>query len=165
MAERALLARELPDGSYAVATSRWGGTDGALAAVCAGTAPRVLPDVDWHDRDRHPDFRAVVAGFDVLAWELCYRVADGEVTVFLPLWFGLPLATLRADATAGALVAVDSLADARACRRWFRSLKRALADAVTAGRIPWFGVPLALLASVDALAPRERYLVGSPECL
>lgn len=164
MAERALLAHKRPDGRYAVATARWGGTDRALAAVCAGTTPASLPDIDWIERDHQPDFRAVLASLDVLATELCYRVDDG-VTVFLPLWFGLPLAPLRAHPGMGALVAIDSLADARACRRWFRSLKGALADAVTAGTVPWPAVPLVLLASLETLAPRERYLLGAAERL
>ena len=162
MAERALLARELPDGRYAVAISRWGGTDRALAGVCAGTAPTDLPGVDWVECGHQPDFPAVITSMDVLATELCYRVAADEVTVFLPLWFGLPLASVRAHPHVGALVSVNSLAETRACRRWFRSLKGELADAVAAGTIPWPVVSLVLVASIDTFSPREGYLsVGS----
>ena len=158
MAEHALLARELPDGRYAVAASRWGGTDRALGRVCAGVTPTTLPDVEWRPRRHEPDFPATVASLDLLAAELCYRIVDGELTVFLPLWFGLPLSTVRAAPTAGALVAVDSLADARACRRRFRSLRRSLADATTAGSVSWAAAPYVLTAGVDALGPRESYL-------
>jgi hypothetical protein len=167
VAERGLLAREPPDGRYTVAPSRWGGPDRALAGVCAGTAPTDLPGVDWVELGSKPDFTAAVTSIDVLATELCYRVADREVTAFLPLWFGLPLASVRAHPNVGALVGIESLAEVRTYRRWFRSLKGELADAVTAGTIPWPVVPLVLVASIDSLAPRERYLsvVGSAERL
>jgi hypothetical protein len=167
VAERALLAREQADGTYVLATSRWGGTDSALAAVCAGTDPTALPGIDWEAGDAKPDFTAVVATLDVLGTELCYRVAGGRTTIFLPLWFGLPLPSARPDPGVGAVVAVDSLRDARALRRQFRSLKCRLTDAATAGTIQWATVPRILFAGVAALTSRERYysLAGTAERL
>ncbi len=162
MAERAVLAREQASGGYAVATSRWGGTDSALAAVCAGLLPAALPGVEWRQQEDEPDFPAVVESLDVLSTELCYRSSDDEVTVFLPLWFGLPLSDAQPDPSVGALVAVASLADARTCRRWFRSVKSAIADAVTGGEIPWAAAPVVLAASIDGLLGRERYLTAVP---
>jgi hypothetical protein len=161
VAERALLAQELPDGSYSVRQSQWGGSDRALAAVCAGTPPAALPDVEWHNTTAYHSFRAVVASLDVLTTAACYRVVDGDVTVFLPLWFGLPLADVRASPTIGALVAVDSLAEVRAIRWWFRSVKGRVADAVLAGDISWSGAVTALAAAIDTLPSRERYLCSS----
>ncbi|MEF8784832.1 MAG: hypothetical protein V5A45_02785 [Haloarculaceae archaeon] len=162
VAERALLASERADGSYAVATSRWGGTDQMLAAVCAGIPPSALPTLSWNAQRDRPDFLSVVATLDVLSTELLYRVANGETTPFLSLWFGLPLASTTARPTVGALVAVESLADARAIRRWFRSLKGNLADEVTAGTLSPSVVPLILVAAVIHLSGRERYLLPFP---
>ena len=161
MAERALLARHRHNGNYAVSTARWGGTERALATVQAGTVPESLPGVRWTQVGHEPDFLAVVAGLDVLATAVCYRAIDDDVTVFLSLWFGLPLANVRANPGVGALVAVDSLPDARACRRGFRSLKGALTDAALAGTIPWAAVPVALLASLERAPSSELYVVGA----
>lgn len=161
VAERALLARHRPGGNYAVSTARWGGTERALAAVQAGTVPESVPGVRWTQVGHEPDFPAVVAGLDVLATEVCYRAVGGDATVFLSLWFGLPLASVRAHPGVGALVAVGSLSDARACRRGFRSLKGTLTDAALAGTIPWAAVPVALLASLSQTPSSELYAVGA----
>lgn len=158
VAERAVLARERADGSYAVAISHWGGTDRLLAAVCSGIPPNALPSISWKPRQDHSNFVSVVASLDVLSTELLYRVAGGKTTPFLALWFGLPLASTSAHPAVGALVAVDSLLDARALRRWFRWLKGSLADAVTAGAIPMVAAPLVLSAAISRLSARERYL-------
>ncbi|WP_302082785.1 hypothetical protein [Salinibaculum rarum] len=160
MAERALLARERSDGSYAAATSRWGGTDRTLAAVCSGTPPTAVPDHSWEPRGNWPDFLSVGASLDPLTTELLYRVTDDETTPFLSLWFGLPLASASVNPAVGALVAVDSLPDARGLRRWFRRVKGSLADAVSAGTVPAATAPLVLVAAVTGLTGRERYLVA-----
>lgn len=162
VAERARLARERADGSYAVATSRWGGTDRALAAVCAGIPPTALPGISWETQQERPDFLSVVAELDVLSTELLYRVTSEKTTPLLSLWFGLPLAATTARPTVGALVAVESVSDARALRRWFRSLKGTLADAVTDGLLPLSVAPLVLVAAVVHLSGRERYLLPFP---
>lgn len=162
VAERALLARERADSSYAVATSRWGGTDRMLAAVCSGIPPTALPGISWVAQQDRPDFLSVVASLDVLSTEFLYRVAGEETTPFLSLWFGLPLASTTARPTVGTLVAVESLHDARALRRWFRSLKGALADAVAAGTLPFSAVPQVLVAAVVHRSGRECYLLPDP---
>lgn len=162
MAERAILAVGRPDGRCAVATSRWGGTDRALAAVCAGTEPSGLPGVSWTYRESAPDFVSLATHLDYLSTAALYRTCGGETTVFLPLWFGLPLADLSPSPTAGALVAVDSVSDARTLRRQFRRLKGHLADAVVAGHAP---VPVAvygLWSGVAGLSDRERVLSPLP---
>lgn len=163
MAERALLVTERRDGGCALATSRWGGTDDALAAVCAGTDPGVLPGVSWSSDGRQPRFSSVVATLDFLSTEVLYRVRDGDTTVYLPVWFGLPLSDRVAAPTVGALVAVESLADARTLRRQFRRLKGALADAVSTGRLPASSPPLVLAAAIANLTDRERHLAVVPD--
>jgi hypothetical protein len=162
VAERALLACERADGSYAVATSRWGGTGQMLAAVCAGIPPTSLPGISWEAQSNQPDFLSVVDSMDVLSTELFYRVTSDETTPFLPLWFGLPLASTTVRPTVGALVAVESLADTRALRHWFRSLKGNLADEVTDGTLPLSVVPLILVTAIVHLSGRERYIVPFP---
>lgn len=163
VAERALLACEQADGNYAVATARWGGTDRALAAVCAGTPPSELSDVSWSFQHSADNFSAVVVALDALTTEVCYRVTPSSTTVFLPLWFGLPLAATTARPGIGALVAVESLVDARTVRHWFRTLKGRVADAVTTGTLPASTAPLVLLAAVVGLSTRERYLSVFPD--
>lgn len=162
MAERALLACEQADGRYTVATSRWGGTDSALATVCLGVSPQRLADVDWTATQCFPEFTAVVATLDVLTVESLYRVTSESTTAFVSLWFGLPLVgATGAHPGVGALAAVDSVADARALRRWFRSVKGTLTDAVTTGALPIATAPLALTAAVASRGGRERYLVSA----
>lgn len=158
MAERAVLIDRRTDGRYAVASSRWGGTDRALAAVCAGTTPRALPGVSWADRPAPAGFGTLLAAFDLLSTAVLYRVRRGETTVFRPLWFGLPLPTASPSPGVGALVAVGSLHDARKVRVGFRALKGTLADALTAGIIPVTAAPAVLRAAVARLDGRERYL-------
>lgn len=158
VAERSLLAVECPDGTYLAFGACWGGTDEALAAVCAGTPPHALPDCRWTAVETARDFRSLVAEADFCTMELLYRVRGPEPTVFLPLWFGLPLASHQARATVGALVAVESPADTRAVRAWFRSLKGTVADALTAGTLLPPAAPFVLTAAVVGLTDRERFL-------
>lgn len=163
VAERAVLASRQPAGNYSVATSRWGGTDRALAAVCTGTHPETLPSVDWRVEQSRVDFPAVAAAIDVLGTEIVYRVDESDTTVFLSLWFGLPLASTIAVPGSGALVSVGSVADARAIRRWFRTAKGTLADAVTAGVLPYAVTSVVLATIVTSLPDRESYLCQLPE--
>lgn len=158
MAERAVLIDRRTDDRYDVASSRWGGTDRALAAVCAGTSPRALPDVSWADRREVAGFTTLLATFDILSTAALYRVRRDRTTVFLPLWFGLPLPTARPSPRVGALVAVGSLHDARRLRVGFRALRGTLADALTAGTLPATVAPAVLRAAIARLDGRERYL-------
>ena len=160
MAERAILARERGDGRYAVSRSRWGGTDRALTAVCAGSVPSSLP-VRWEFEHLADDFRALGRDFDYLGTEVCYRDQRGEITAFLSLWFGLPLASARPNRGAGALVEARSLADARRLRDAFRRLKGRLADALLAGECPATAPPVILRGVLAGLAGRERYVAAS----
>jgi hypothetical protein len=158
MAERALLAREREDGSYTLSTARWGGTDRALSAAFDGIDPVAMPDVEWTSAGTAADFSSVVAALDYLSTAVCYRVDRAGTTVLLPLWAGLPLADEAADPDTGALVAVRSLPDARRLRAEFRTLKRALADALVAGDLPAGAAPFVLAAWVESHADRERHL-------
>ena len=160
MAERAILAHERGDGRYAVSRSRWGGTDRALAAVCAGTAPSSLP-VAWQFERPVDDFPALVRDFDYLGTEVCYRDRAGETTAYMSLWLGLPLASARPDGGAGALVEVRSLADARRLRDAFRRLKSRLAETLQAGDCPATVPPVILRGVLAGLAGRERYVAVS----
>lgn len=146
-----------------MATSRWGGTDRALAAVCTGTHPETLPSVDWRGEQSHVDFPIVATAVDVLGTEIVYRVDDADTTAFLSLWFGLPLASTTAAPGGGALVSVGSVADARAIRRWFRTVKETLADAVTAGVLPDAVTSVVLATIVTSLPGREWHLCQLPE--
>lgn len=156
MAERALLATA-GDVDYSVKVAHWGGTDAAVAAVCAGTPPDSLPAVEWQSTGTTPGFGTAVASLDFLTTATVYRVRE-TTTVFLSLWFGLPLATAMASPAVGALVAIDSLAEARRLRRQFRTLKNTLADALVAGYLPAPAVPSALRGAIAMLTGRERYL-------
>lgn len=158
VAERAILARERSDGRYSVATSRWGGTDRALAAVCAGRSPIALRDVTWEPGDERPNFHSVVEQFDYLSMAVCYRVRPTGTIVYLSLWAGLPLTVDTARSSAGALVAVESLPDARTVRRWFRQFKGSIADEISRGNLPVSAAPRLVYAAIASLTDRERYL-------
>lgn len=164
MAERALLARERDDGRYEVHSSRWGGTDRAVAAVCGGIDPGDLPAVSWTKRDSGVAFLDLVDAIDYLSTAVLYRVRRGETTVFCPLWFGLPLPSVRPSLAAGGLVAVDSLPDFRRVRSRFRAFKGALADALCEGTIPAATTPSLLQGVIRTAEGRERYssAVGQP---
>jgi hypothetical protein len=157
MAERAVLARVRRDGRYDAARSRWGGTDRALAAVFAGIPADRLPDVTWTRWQTGVTSSTLVDSLDYLSTSLCYRVTD-DTTAFLACWFGLPLVDESADRAAGALVAVNSLDDARRIRRRFRRLKGALADALVAGLLPATAAPFVVAGWVAGLADRATYL-------
>lgn len=134
MAEQALLARQREDYWYDCYTARWGGTDRALSASFGGTDPGNLPSTDWEFQERVP-FRALVENLDYLAMSALYRETRDGLTVFVPLWVGLPLADKKFPPTVGALLSVRSLPDVRGVRDWFREIKGSLADAVRAGRL------------------------------
>lgn len=158
MAERAVLARRRPDRRYDVLDARWGATDRVLAAVDDGVPPGLVAGLDWHRRSDPLSFRRLVATLDYLSTGLLYRVDRDDTTVFLPVWFGLPLADTLADPTAGALVAVDSLADARTLRVAFRTLKGAVADALLAGALAAPAVPIVVRSAIGALDGRECHV-------
>ncbi len=164
MAERALLAREHDDGRYDLHSSRWGGTDRAVAAVCAGTAPRDLPAVSWTRRDRGVEFLDLVKRIDYLSTAVLYRVLAGETTVFCPLWFGLPLPSARPSPAVGGLVAADSLPGFRRVRAEFRAFKGVLADALRDGAVPAAATLFLVQVAIRTAEGRERYssTVGRP---
>lgn len=157
MAERALLARERIGGRYDLHFSRWGGTDRAVAAVCAGTDPGDLPAVTWTRREGEMEFLDLVDAIDYLSTAVLYRVRGGETTVFCPLWFGLPLPSACPSPAAGGLVAVDSLPDFRRVRGRFRTFKGALADALREAIVPVTATPLLLDWPIRTAEGRERY--------
>lgn len=161
VAERALLARERDDGRYDLSAAQWGGTNRALAAVFDGTSPVDVTGIAWHSLDRTVGFSTLVDGLDYLMTEVLYRVRTSETTVFLPLWFGLPVPDARPSPTSGAVVAVTSLRDANLVRVRFRTLKGALADAIAGGTLPVTAAPFVLRGAIAACEDREFH-VASP---
>jgi len=157
MGERALFARERDDGRFEVAVSQWGGSDRALAAVFAGRTPDVIPGISWETRGP-TRFAVLVERVDYLVTAALYRVRGVDTTVFLPVWFGLPLRDASTDPGVGALVAVDSLSELRQLRTYVRDLKGTLTDAVRAGYVPASVAPAVFRRVVAALEGRERYV-------
>lgn len=161
MAERALLVQRKQSGGYGVYQSRWGGTDRALSAACSGVAPSTL-GVNWTE-DRHVDqFVDAVVGLDYLGVEVLYREHSRQ-TVFLSLWFGLPLVTTDCCLQAGTVVEVGSLQDARRLRATFRKFKCELAETLEDGEIPAPFVLFVFRGWVHCLDGRERYAVWHTE--
>jgi hypothetical protein len=161
MAQRAVLACRRENGRYGCYRSRWGGTDRALAAVCAGTSPTDLP-VAWDHNRETAGLAGVVSGFDYLSAEALFREDSGETTVFLPLWFGLPLPDTDPSPRSGALVEVASLGDAGLLRERVRELKVTIADALAADTLPWAAAPAVLRGAIAGLDGRERYVAVPP---
>jgi hypothetical protein len=145
-----------------VYASQWGGSDRVLASVTRGRSPLAVSGIDWRRRPEPVEFDRFVASLDYLSTAMVYR-EHGATTAFLPLWFGLPLADHVAPPTAGTLVAVRSVPEARALRQWFRRLKGRLADALLTGHLPLSAAPLVLSAAVLSLRPRELYGEGFSE--
>lgn len=158
VAERATVVRARDDGQFDVLASRWGGADEVVSAVFAGTPPTAVGDVDWRFERTASSLSAVVPTLDYLQASAVYRIGPTEATVFLPIWFGLPLSDTTASATAGALVAVRSLSDVRRLRTRFRELKGAAADAVTDGSLPLPVASLVPCGVVAGLSDRERHV-------
>jgi hypothetical protein len=166
MAERALLVRREGPDRWLVSTAQWGGTDAAIAAVCAGTPPTAL-ESSWHSREPASTFRTVVANLDYLGAAALYRIdrrqsARPVVTVFSPLWFGLPLSAVTPQPGVGGLVAVGSLAAVHRYRRWFREAKGWLADGITAGLVTPAMAVTTLYRAITRLHDRERYVTLAP---
>lgn len=157
MAERAVLARERSDGRFDVWSAQWGGTERVVAAVCAGRSPLWVPGTVWHLQTIGLEHEAVVETLDYLSTGALYRVQRGETTTFLPLWFGLPFSRTPSATTTGALVAVDSLAEMRHLREWFRRLKGSIAEALLAGDLPAVAGPLVLQTTLAALGGEQYY--------
>jgi hypothetical protein len=157
MAERALLARQREDYWYECYRARWGGTDRALGATFGGINPADLPSTDWEFSERAP-FRAIVENLDYLAMSALYRETRDGLTVFVPLWFGLLLDDKKLPSTAGALLSVSSLPDARGVRDWFREIKGTLADVVRAGRLSRYGAISMLQDIISRIPDRERHV-------
>jgi len=157
MAEWGVLARRTDSGAYEVLRSRWGGTDRALDAVCRGQSPTTLQVAWQHDRTER-GFEAVVASVDVLGTAALYREGPTRTTAFLPLWFGLPLASTPPRDTAGGLVAVRSLWERRLLRDRFRRFKNRVADGVVAGCLPASALPCLFEGAIANLDGRERYV-------
>jgi hypothetical protein len=157
MAERAVLARRRRNGRYDLSRSRWAGTNEALAAVTSGSNPAALDGVEWRQYRSDVAFPELVGSLDYLSTSLCYRVGT-ETTTFLCLWFGLPLPDDSTPRTAGALLSVGSLPDARRLRARFRALKGNLADGQVAGTVPASAAPFVLSGWVTGQPERETYL-------
>jgi len=167
VAERALLVGADAGNRWAIALAQWGGTDRAIAAVCRGTPPTALPDCVWQSRGEAATFHHVLSHLDYLGTAAVYRVGEQQsgpqaVTVFCPLWFGLPLAEVTATPHVGGLVAVDSLADLRRLRRQFRDLKGLVADAVRSGLLSPAAAVTTLYRAIAGLRGRERSITVAP---
>lgn len=157
MAERAILARRRCGGRYDCYLSQWGGTNRALAAVCAGVSPSALP-VSWEHRRKMDEFSDVVATLDCLSTEVLYRERQSGTTAFVSFWFGLPLSTASPSGDPGAVVEIFSVQDAMLLRDRFQRLKNALADALVTGDLPPIVAPILLLSAIAGLDRREQYV-------
>jgi hypothetical protein len=157
MGERAVLIRRRKNRGWAVYRSQWGGTDRALATVCAGMSPSRI-SVSWEYDRSVRSFTEAVAGLDYLGMEVVYREQEAG-TAFLALWFGLPLDAADPHHQAGAAVEVHSLQDARTLRAGFRRCKRRLAEALETGVIPASAVPFILVGGIHRLQGREVCVV------
>ncbi len=166
MAERAVCVRRDSRDDWHVSVAQWGGTETAIAAVCDGTEPTALLDCSWRSRPAVSDFRAAITHLDYLGTAALYRIdpqaSEQAATVFLPLWFGLPLAEVTASPCLGGLVAVDSLAEVRTLRRRFRTLKSRLADGIVAGLVSLPAAGATLYEAITGLHGRERYVTPLP---
>lgn len=157
MAEWAALVQREENGEWNVYHSRWGGTNRALSAVCAGLPPSKLP-VSWKYGQSVGSFTEAVAGLDYLGTELVYREQGGQ-RAFLVLWFGLPLGTAGVSLQAGTAVEVHSLQDTKRLRTAFRQFKNRIADALETGILPASAAPAVLVGGIHRLQGRELYVV------
>lgn len=157
VSERAIFVRETGTGEFDRYVCQWGGTDRALRAVLAGTAPREVPGLHWQ-QTAPVDSSAIADSTDYLGSAALYRETAAGMTVFLPLWFGLPFQTEPAEPTAGALVSVQSVADRRVLRSWFRQFKGVLGEGRRDGILPPRATATHLVLAIDGLVGRERYV-------
>lgn len=108
--------------------------------------------------------KTIAESLDFARFEGVYHRADGEWTAYLACWLaieqllGKPLPEPRGD---GALLAVRA-GEASALRRWFRTAKGSVADAVLAGECSVTDARPALLEALDRRAGDRELVVG--EC-
>ena len=130
--ERALAVCPCDDHDVVYRSQR-GGSDAVLAGLFDARRSRLGPllAVDWRRVARLP--AGEFAGdIDYLALDAVYVVSPARVTVFHPVWLGLPRAPEPAP-TDGVLVRVESLPQRRALRAFVRVFRGVLCDAVEGG--------------------------------
>ncbi|WP_327051586.1 DUF6735 family protein [Halomicrococcus gelatinilyticus] len=164
MGHRALVAYERPDGRYDVHYAHWGAAGLALQREITPATPFAdrqrngwTPRVDPTPRARAVAFDDLPDHVDVREFEALYVVTLAwVVTAYLPLWFG---PTLDSDVDAGALVAVDSPADARRVRRWFRATRAVVHDVVARGALSEREAVVCLAARVTEWTGDRREVI------
>ena len=164
MGHRALVAYERPDGRYDVHYAHWGAAGLALQREITPATPFAdrdqdgwTPRVDPAQRARAVPFADLSDHLDVREFEALYVVTLAwVVAAYLPLWFG---PTLDGDVSAGALVTVDSPADARRVRRWFRATRAVVRDVVARGALSEREAVEYLAARVDEWAGDRREVI------
>ena len=161
--ERALAACWRPDGTVDSYCAQWGGGDDTLRRVLQSPddAFDALCSADWQF-DGRVRWTTLPESLDYLSFDAVFVVSPSGVSVWLPLWFGLPLVDGPVASPLGALVRVETVRKVKRLRRQFRTVKGLLQDAVACGllSIPrviaillcWFGEDVQVSQAVRDLS-------------
>lgn len=171
MGERALGLCARPDGLSDCFGSQWAASPEWLYPVVReGEARGLLHGCDWEYRGTRPP-GDVVATLDYLAIDALYVVSPAGVDVALPVWLGIDLGDSsepRPDPSFGALVFVDTVAEARSLRTGIRRLKGRLGRRMDRGELTMASAVDRLLAFLDRfqyrLSPTARAAHGGQSC-
>jgi hypothetical protein len=169
--ERALALCARPDGLYDCYYSQWAASPEWLYPVLReGESGRPLHGCRWVRRGTEP-LGDVVATLDYLAIDAVYVVSPAGVGVALPVWLGISLGNsngVRPGPSFGALVFVDTVAEACALRTGIRRLKGRLGRRIDRGELTVASAVDRLLAFLDRfrhrLSPTARAARVGPAC-
>jgi hypothetical protein len=133
--------------------SQWAGSDERVSAVLgarSGTADPLL-DCRWeHIGTCEPS--TLRRGLDFLSLDAVYLVRPDGVSVYLPVWLGIPAGDgSQCDPADGVLVEVRSLRELRALRTHIRDLKGVFGVAVDRGLLSAPAARAALLGGLSVL--------------
>lgn len=163
MSERALVARHDRANQYDLYRSQWAETGRLIDAAVCGRCPVDEMREEW-DRCGRSDWSGLIDELDYLGLDLCLRCDPGSVSVFVPVWLGIPTGERdETDPTCGVLVRVESEADRSRLRERVRRRKEQLGTAIESGALGRRAARWILLAVAGS---RERYLSASvSECV
>jgi len=132
MGERALAAVR-QGSSLFLYRSQWGGLDSVLEAVFSAPDPcGPLFELEWEPQTTCEPHQ-LEASVNFLTTAVVYVIEETALTVYLPLWFGLPDRAGTLDETRGVLVGVDSATRVRVCRTALERCKEEVLDGIWAG--------------------------------
>jgi hypothetical protein len=165
--ERALVICYDRAERYDCYRSQWAELDCLIDIAVSGQCPVKEANTpsaggEWK-RSGRARWAELVDDLDYLSLDICVRCDPDAVSVYLPVWLGIPAGQIdRTESTCGVLLRVESGAEFARRRERIRRHKEILGSAIEGGLIGQKAARQSLLAVIGS---HERYLSTSAvEC-